>query len=75
MLRILAAVGIATIILLIWRWIMSRERMQAELRETCDKACAILKKTNDGDLLDPSDLKLTEYAALRVNRVVSKQKE
>jgi hypothetical protein len=41
---------------------MSRERTQVELRETCDKACAILKKTKDGDLLDPSDLKLTEYA-------------
>jgi len=62
MIKTFAAVGIVTIILLIWRWIMSRERTQAELRETCDKACAILKKTNDGDLLDPSDLKLTEYA-------------
>jgi len=38
------------------------KRTQAELREICDKACAILKKTNDGDLLDPSDLKITEYA-------------
>ena len=33
-----------------------------ELHDTCDKACAILKQTNDGDLLTPSDLKLTEYA-------------
>ena len=42
---------------------MSRERTQAEIREMCDKACAILKKTNDGDLLEPSDLKLIENAA------------
>jgi hypothetical protein len=33
-----------------------------EISDACDKACAILKKTNDGDLLDPSDLKLTELA-------------
>jgi len=41
---------------------MAIERTQAEIREICDKACEILKKTNDGGLLDPSDLKLTEYA-------------
>ena len=33
-----------------------------ELHDTCDKACEILKKTKDGDLLDPQDLKMTEYA-------------
>jgi hypothetical protein len=38
------------------------DRTQAELKETCDKACAILKKTKDGDLLDSQDLKLTELA-------------
>lgn len=27
-----------------------------------DRACAILKATNDGDELDPSDLKLLENA-------------
>ena len=37
-------------------------RTQAEIRDTCEKACAILKKTKDGDLLEPQDLKLTEYA-------------
>jgi len=37
-------------------------RSMDELHETCDKACEILKKTNDGDLLDPQDLKITEHA-------------
>ena len=32
------------------------------LHETCEKACAILQKTNDGDDLDPRDLKLLEMA-------------
>jgi len=32
------------------------------LKETCDKACAILEKTNDGDDLDPRHLKLLEMA-------------
>ena len=41
---------------------MERERTQAEISEMCEKACAILKKTNDGEDLDPGDLKLTEYA-------------
>jgi hypothetical protein len=48
--------------ILFQRWMMSRERTQAEISETCEKACAILQKTDDGDLLDPSDLKITEYA-------------
>jgi hypothetical protein len=55
-------VSAAIIILLIRRWIMSKERSMDELHSTCDKACEILKKTNDGDLLDPQDLKITEYA-------------
>jgi hypothetical protein len=54
--------SIVTFIFFIWRWIMSKERSMDELSDTCDKACEILKKTGDGDLLDPSDLKLTEYA-------------
>jgi len=32
------------------------------LHETCEKACAILQKTNDGDDLDPRHLKLLEMA-------------
>ncbi len=32
------------------------------LNETCEKACAILQKTNDGDDLDPQHLKLLEMA-------------
>ena len=42
---------------------MSAERNPDELHDTCEKARAILKKTKDGDLLDPSDLKLLEHAA------------
>jgi len=41
---------------------MSDERTQQEVHYTCDKSCEILKKTNDGDLLDPQHLKLTELA-------------
>ena len=41
---------------------MARERNMAEISDTCDKACKILEKTKDGDLLDPQDLKLTESA-------------
>jgi len=41
---------------------MARRRTQAEIRDICDRACEILKKTRDGDDLDPSDLKLTELA-------------
>jgi len=41
---------------------MSRERTQAEMSATCDKACAILKKTQDGDMLDPQELKIIELA-------------
>jgi len=33
-----------------------------ETHERCDIACAILKETNDGDDLDPRDLKLVESA-------------
>jgi hypothetical protein len=33
-----------------------------ELHSTVDKACAILRRTNDGDGLDPDDLYLTECA-------------
>jgi len=40
---------------------MSKRAMD-ELHETCDKACKILEKTKDGDMLDPRDLKLTELA-------------
>ena len=36
--------------------------MKAILQSTCDKACEILQKTNDGDDLDPRDLKLLEMA-------------
>ena len=32
------------------------------LQSTCDKACEILQKTNDGDDLDPQHLKLLEMA-------------
>jgi len=59
---VVSFVGIIIIIILVRRWIMARERTQAEISETCDKACEILIKTNDGDMLDPSDLKLTELA-------------
>ena len=41
---------------------MNDKRTQDELRKICEKACEILKNTNDGDLLDPSDLKITESA-------------
>ena len=41
---------------------MASERAQSEISGTCDKACEILKETNDGDLLDPSELKMTELA-------------
>jgi len=41
---------------------MNVEETQTELSEICDKACAILRNTNDGNLLDPKDLKLTENA-------------
>jgi len=41
---------------------MARERAQSEISGTCNKACEILKKTGDGDLLDPSDLKMVELA-------------
>jgi len=34
----------------------------AQIKETCDKACEILKRTNDGDDLDPKHLKLVEMA-------------
>lgn len=33
-----------------------------ETHERCDTACVILQKTNDGDDLDPRDLKLVEMA-------------
>jgi hypothetical protein len=33
-----------------------------ELHDTCDKCCAVLERTNDGDDLDPKDLHLTECA-------------
>jgi len=33
-----------------------------ETHERCDLACEILQKTNDGDDLDPRDLKLVENA-------------
>ena len=38
------------------------DRDTNELHDTVEKACAILKKTNDGKDLDPGDLKLTENA-------------
>jgi len=38
-------------------------RSMDELHDTVDKACAILKKTDDGNDLDPGDLKLIEHAA------------
>ena len=40
----------------------SGKEVKAILKETCDKACAILQKTNDGDELDPRHLKLLEMA-------------
>ncbi|MCL2387835.1 MAG: hypothetical protein FWC89_09855, partial [Defluviitaleaceae bacterium] len=40
----------------------TQERTQVEIKDTCDKATSILKKTRDGDLLDPQDLKLIESA-------------
>lgn len=41
---------------------MQRERSLKELEDISGKACEILGKTNDGDLLDPQDLKLLEGA-------------
>jgi len=37
-------------------------RTMDEMHDSCDKACAILKKTDDGNLLEPQDLKLLENA-------------
>ena len=47
---------------------MAGERNFDEIKSACDMACEILKLTNDGDDLEPSDLKLTESA---VNGVLS----
>ena len=41
---------------------MARERAQSEITGTCDKACEILKKTGDGNSLDPNELEMTELA-------------
>jgi len=41
---------------------MRRKEVKVILHETCEKACAILQKTNDGDDLDPRHLKLLEMA-------------
>ncbi len=38
------------------------DRTMAQIKETCDKACEILQRTNDGDDLDPKHLKLVEMA-------------
>ncbi len=38
------------------------DRTQDEISSTCDMACDILKITNDGNDLDPLDLKLLEMA-------------
>lgn len=38
------------------------ERTMEEIHSTCDLACEILQKTNDGNDLDPLDLKLLEHA-------------
>lgn len=41
---------------------MSDNRVQAEIKGTCDMACEILEKTNDGNNLDSSDLQIIELA-------------
>ena len=38
------------------------ERTLEQVHDTCEKACVILKSTNDGDDLDPDQLKLLENA-------------
>jgi len=38
------------------------ERTLEQVHGTCEKACTILKATNDGDDLDPDQLKLLENA-------------
>ncbi len=38
------------------------DRSIEQIEGTCDKACEILKRTNDGDDLDPIHLKLVEMA-------------
>jgi hypothetical protein len=38
------------------------DRDMVEFHATVDKCCEILQRTNDGDDLDPADLKLTELA-------------
>jgi len=38
------------------------ERTQEQVHDTCEKACEILKATNDGSDLDPDHLKLLELA-------------
>lgn len=41
---------------------MNRERTIEEISEICNKACEIIRRTNDGDLLTPKHLYLTECA-------------
>lgn len=41
---------------------MSDERTIEKVHDTCDKACEILRLTNDGDDLDPRHLSLVENA-------------
>ena len=38
------------------------ERTLEQVHDTCEKACVILQATNDGDDLDPDQLKLLENA-------------
>jgi hypothetical protein len=55
---------------------LSKDRDLDELHATVDKCCEILQRTNDGDELDPADLKLTEGGAdifLDFLRVITKQ--
>jgi hypothetical protein len=51
--------------------------MKSSTSNMCDMACEILKRTQDGELLDPGDLKLTENAVngfLNENGIVAFEK-